>query len=94
MGIQLEKKRKIVDFNIVGDSKRTIFYFIKAPSPKETSVENLVDHIRKSLQGLQAHFFHILRHHNMVADSLENKGIGLAPSHMWVNCMVLVVPPP
>ena len=52
MGIQLEKKRKIIDLNIVGDSKRTIFYFIKVPSPKETSVENLVDRIRKYLQGI------------------------------------------
>jgi ribonuclease HI len=34
MGIQLEKKRKIIDLNILGDSKNTIIYFIKAFSPK------------------------------------------------------------
>jgi ribonuclease HI len=94
MGIQLAKKRKITELNIVGDSKNTIRYFIKASSPKETSLENLVDRIRKYLQGLQAHFFHILHHHNTVVDSLANKAIGLAPGHMGVNGMVLVVPPP
>jgi ribonuclease HI len=77
IGIQLAKKRKIIALNIVGDSKNTIHYFIKASSLKETSLENLVDRIKKTLHGLQA-FFHILCHHNTVVDSLANKAIGLA----------------
>jgi hypothetical protein len=94
MGIQLEKKRNITKLNIVGDSKNTIHYLIKVSPPKETSLDNLVGHIKHSLQGLRVHFFHILRHHNTVADSLANKSIGLAPGHMRVNGMVLMVPPP
>jgi ribonuclease HI len=94
MGIQLAKKRSISELNIVGDSKNTICYFIKTPPPKETSLDNLVEHIKHSLQGIQSHFFHILCHHNSVADSLANKAIGIAPGHIGVNGKVLVVPPP
>jgi len=41
MGMQLAKKRKITNLNIVSDSKNIIHYFIKASSPKETSLENI-----------------------------------------------------
>jgi hypothetical protein len=94
MGIQMEKKKNIIELNIVGDSKNTIRYFIKASSPKGTSLDNLVDRIRKSLRGLQAKKFHILCDHNTIMDSLANKAIRLAPGHMGVNGSVLVVSPP
>jgi len=60
IGIQLAKKRKINALDIVGDSKNTIRYFIKASYLKDTSLKNLVDLIIKTSYGLQEHFFHIL----------------------------------
>jgi len=93
MGIQLAKKISISNLNIVGDSKNIICYFIKTPLPKETSLDNLVECIKHSLQGIQPHFFHILCHHNTVANSLAKKENGIAPSHIGVDGKVLLVPP-
>lgn len=94
IGVQLAKKKQINALNIVGYSKNTIRYFIKASSPKDTSLKNLVDRIGTSVQGFQAQFYHIFRHNNIAVDTLANKAIGLASGHMEVNGEVLVVPPP
>jgi ribonuclease HI len=94
IGVQLAKKRQIDALNIVGDSKNTIHYFIKASSPRDIGLKNLVDHIRFSLQSFKAQFYHIFRHHNKVVDALANKAIGLAPGHMGVNGVVCVIYPP
>lgn len=94
IGIQLEKKISIYELNIAGDSKNTTRYFVKHPPPKETSLDNRMDRIKHSLQGIHPHFFPILCHHNSVADSLANKEIGIAPGHIGVDDKVLVVPHP
>jgi len=83
--VQLEKKRKIIHLNIVGDSKKTIRYFVSGYFPKDVGLKALVEHIKIYLETLIVQFFHVLRKNNTKLDEMANRAIGLSPGLLGVG---------
>jgi hypothetical protein len=59
-GIQLEKKRKIQNLNVVGDSKTLIRIMILGSSPHNMSLKILIDRICLLVGSMHIKYFHVL----------------------------------
>jgi hypothetical protein len=84
-GILLVKHKKINTLNVVGDSKMIIILMISGSSPKDLSLNKIMDRIWLHSSGILMCFLHAYRHNNFEVDELANQEIGKSLGILGVN---------
>jgi len=83
--ILLVKHKKINTLNVVGDSKIIIILMISGSSPKDLSLNKIMNWIWLHSSGILMCFLHAYRHNNFEVDELANQEIRKSLRILGVN---------